>query len=207
MRMFTEAATVLAQALGDYPGNRGLEYLHGRLWEMRCDDERAVHAYRRLLARDPDHVDALCSLGCIYERRGDLDRALACFTQAVHTAPENPRIIVNRAIIMGRLGMHADAERFLREVVSTRGDFGAAHNALGWHLANQQRYREAVPHFKKAVELEPHNVRFHVNLGLAFEKMNRFDEAVAVYERAAFLRAHADPRTRAMLEPFALPRR
>lgn len=205
MNMPEAAEEVLLRAASDHPVQDGLTYLFGKLNEMKGDEEKAVSVYKRLLARLPEHVDALCSLGCIYERRGELERALSNFLKARRLAPGNPQVAVNCGIIMGRLGMNDEAERDLRDVIGKKDDYGAAHNALGWHLANQKRYLDALPHFRRAVELEPENVQFYVNLGLAFEKMNRYEEAVGVYERAAFLSAHRDPKTRTILEQIGEP--
>lgn len=205
MNIPESAERVLLRAMNDHPGHDGLIYLYGRLSEMKGDGERAIAVYRQLLSRTPEHTDALCSLGCIYERRGDLDRALSNFLEARRLAPDNLQLAVNSAIVMGRLGMSDEAERNLRDVIAKRDDYGAAHNALGWHLANQERYGEALPHFRRAVELEPENAQFYVNLGLACEKMERYEEAVEVYEKAAFLSAHRNPNARSILKRLGEP--
>ena len=51
-------------------------------------------------------------------------------------------------------------------------------------LAEKGRLDEAIPHFEKAVALDPANGDAHANLGRAYAAGQRFDQAIPHYEKA-----------------------
>ncbi len=59
-----------------------------------------------------------------------------------------------------------------------------AQFALANALNHQQRFQEAVPHFKEALRLEPTYTDAYVNLGTAYLNLNQLDDAQAMYEKA-----------------------
>jgi predicted Zn-dependent protease len=63
---------------------------------------------------------------------------------------------------------------------------------LGEALAGLQRYEEALPHLKSAVELLPANPRAWYSLGSVLEAADRKDEAREVWERLAALPESAE---------------
>jgi Flp pilus assembly protein TadD len=57
--------------------------------------------------------------------------------------------------------------------------------ALGWSYYFARRYEEAVAQCRRALELEPSYLVAHLWLGLAYEELARFDQAVGEFEEAA----------------------
>ena len=63
------------------------------------------------------------------------------------------------------------------------------HNALGYALAAQQKYAEAVTHYHKAIRMKPDYVVAFNNLGFAQERQQQRDAAVETYGRILSLDA------------------
>jgi tetratricopeptide (TPR) repeat protein len=63
-----------------------------------------------------------------------------------------------------------------------------AHNNIGVDLMNQQRYAEAIPHFREVLRLHPGRSDDGYNLAMAYEKLGETagsrDEAITDYEQA-----------------------
>src|SRR5262249_569937 len=59
-----------------------------------------------------------------------------------------------------------------------------AHNNLGAALANQGKREEAIPEYRKAIELDPKYALPHNGLGNALAYRGKLDEAVIEYRRA-----------------------
>ena len=57
--------------------------------------------------------------------------------------------------------------------------------ALGWSYYFARRYEEAAAQCRRALELDPSYVVAHLWLGLAYEQLATFDQAVAEFEEAA----------------------
>ena len=61
----------------------------------------------------------------------------------------------------------------------TAPDLAEAHNSLGIALQRLKRSAEAVPHFERAIELEPERPETHYNLGRALQILGRAAAAAA----------------------------
>ncbi|MEW6067540.1 MAG: tetratricopeptide repeat protein [Nitrospirota bacterium] len=53
------------------------------------------------------------------------------------------------------------------------------------HLLNFEDYQKAMDFFKKAIKIDPKFSEAHNNLGRAYEKMGRFNDAIDAYKKAA----------------------
>ncbi len=71
--------------------------------------------------------------------------------------------------------------------LKTTHENAIAHNNFGNALAASGRNQEALPHFLKAVSLDPLNPLFHNDLGSTLAALGRNDEALAQYAEAVRL--------------------
>lgn len=74
-------------------------------------------------------------------------------------------------------------------IASTDGNY-IAYNNLGNDLMHKGRLNEAIPHFRKALEIFPHYAEANNNLGYALANNEKWTEAIGFYETA--LRARPD---------------
>lgn len=185
MHLVAEADAAAGRAVASFPEREDVAFLAGKIAELRGDDERAAGYYRRVLAARPDHVDALESIGCVYDRQERLDEALAAFREALRRRPARAQLEVNLGIVLDKLGMTEEAGRCFARALERGERSGFAYNALGCHHARSNRFDEAFACFTKAVELEADNASYHRNLGLACEKMRLYERAAEAYERFA----------------------
>ena len=65
-----------------------------------------------------------------------------------------------------------------------------AHNNYGLLLASQERFDEAIAHYRLAIAVSPDYASAHHNLGDALRAQGKLDEAVSAYAEA--LRADPD---------------
>jgi tetratricopeptide (TPR) repeat protein len=62
-------------------------------------------------------------------------------------------------------------------------DAGALAEAnIGLGLAREGKYELAIPHYRAAIALDPHLPGIHLNLGLAYVKLNKFPDAASALE-------------------------
>jgi tetratricopeptide (TPR) repeat protein len=62
--------------------------------------------------------------------------------------------------------------------------FAEALANLGILYDNTERHSQAITRLQEAVRLDPRNAVYHYNLGLAFAKSNRLEEAREEFERS-----------------------
>ncbi len=63
--------------------------LHGRIYIMKGEDEKAVDYLNKALDIDADNVEGYVSLGEIYTSQNEIDKAISCLKKAVSIDPEN----------------------------------------------------------------------------------------------------------------------
>lgn len=63
-------------------------------------------------------------------------------------------------------------------------DAAPLHNNLALTLAAQNRFEEAIEHYRKVLEIEPKHVAAHNNLGVALESLGKVDQAWNHYQQA-----------------------
>jgi tetratricopeptide (TPR) repeat protein len=79
-----------------------------------------------------------------------------------------------------------DSEALWGRVVAVNEHNHVAQGCLGFALAEKGRYAEAVPHFERAIRLQPHQ-RHHTYLGIVLFELGELDEAGKQLERAVQL--------------------
>ncbi len=191
MNKTDEAERILDRAGKDYPENNALQFLSGKLWELKGNDDKAISAYRKLLSSEPGNPEVINSIGCAYERKGNFKKALGSFRDAFKLSPRDDRIEVNMGVVMSKLGMNEEAEKHIRNVIDRDRKNSKACNALACHLANHGRFREALTHFTRAIEIEPDNVEYYLNLGLLMEQYGLPEKAAQIYEKVTVVNPSA----------------
>ena len=96
-----ERQTGLASSLPNYAD--GLAAYSAGRWD------EAERLWTQVRQRDPNHPDALYSLGVHAFQRGDLAGAIALLAQAADAAPNNPTVRLTLSVAYGEKG-DADAE-------------------------------------------------------------------------------------------------
>jgi len=122
-----------------------------------------------------------------HHRAGRLAEARTLYQELLAAQPGNAEVLYAMAVLAQQAGRLDITIQHLKQAVSHRPDFVAAHIYLGnSHLAMNQR-REAVRHYRRAVELEPGHVGAHLNLARLFQQTGRFEQAAAHFETALAL--------------------
>jgi tetratricopeptide (TPR) repeat protein len=121
----------------------------------------------------------------LYFRGHDSARAVEEFNQT----QDQEDLLVEASALCGRwflLELHrpAEAERFLRFVVSRQPDHIDAHRGLATLYYDQRAWIPAVLHLLKWAELDPQDGRAHRFMGLIYKDMDQPTPAVNSYEEA-----------------------
>ena len=75
-----------------------------------------------------------------------------------------------------------------RGSVDPRTGHGHEHRTALAVLSRQGKFRDAIPHLTRAIELNPDNATAHNNLGAAVGREGRLDEAIRHFAEALRLR-------------------
>lgn len=120
-------------------------------------------------------------MGCIRE-------AADILNEAVTATGGDVSVLTNLAILLERLGRHAESISIAERVIATDPDHEAARLTLGLALLRGGHPGKAVHHYRLLTANLPGNPDAFLNLGEALMAIDQYSEALTAYERAIELK-------------------
>jgi tetratricopeptide (TPR) repeat protein len=164
---------------------RGMEY------ERAGEHGKAQDCYRRVLAQEPENVNALDLLGQLlsmqgyaHQEHGELDAAIESYEESLALAPRQPQVHNNLGNAYKDLGRLADAITSYREAISMDRGYAEAHLNLGNALQQTGEIAQATAHYRAALEFNPRLADAALNLGYVLEHDGEAHAAIACYRQA-----------------------
>ncbi len=175
----------LAKALALDPSNpetlRSQALVYTRLG--RWSDAEQI--YQRILNQRPNYWLTYTDKGYMLDRQGKYHEAIQAFRAAAVAAPLNSMALANLGSEYLQIGDFAAATDSLRKSIALKpNDLAAANTSLA--LRYQGKYSEALPFALKAVELNPSDDTYWLELGDCYSSLNNHKgDAKNAYLRAA----------------------
>ena len=171
-----QARTIYQQLVAD----SGQEGLLGRLGDAQLTSgalEEAVQSYERLLTISPDSSRVRYQLARAYAAAGRMEDAERAYRQLLDSPAYGVRARVEAAALLRHNGKLAAAEPLLLQALALAPDHRAGLLLLGKVLLEQKRPGEALTHWLRLAELEPHNWQVQGHLSKAYSQLGRNAEA------------------------------
>jgi predicted O-linked N-acetylglucosamine transferase (SPINDLY family) len=158
--------------------------------------------YRQILARQPNHADALHLLGLIALRSGHRDQAIELIRRAIAIHPTWAEAIYNLGVALKEAGQLEAAIEAHRRVLRLDQNSAPARAALAdglneWAVSQQQagELDRAIACYREAIAVRPGHGPASNNLSIALatsasklQDRGELDEAIAAYRQAIELR-------------------
>ncbi len=144
--------------------------------------------YRRVLAADPEQVDALHLLGVLAHQVGRSDIAVELIGKAVSRNAGNYAAFVNLGEAYRALGQLANAEQCYRRALAIKPDAVEAYNNLGIVLRDLGRPEEAVWACRQALAAKPDFAEAYNNLSNALQGLGMLEDAVQACRQALLIK-------------------
>ncbi len=132
----------------------------------------------------PDNADAQNNLGQRYQQRGEYQKAIEAYLEAIRMRPNFYGAYNNLAVCYGNLKMYPEAEEALRKCIALKPDDFYAMNNLAVMYIETNRIDEGLRFAEAAVKVEPGYANGRVTLGSVYAMQRRFDEAEAQFREA-----------------------
>lgn len=152
-----EAIATYDRALDAMPGDPALVYDRGIEHANAGDTDAALGDFRKVLAQNPDNVEAMNALGfTLADADRDLPEATRLLRKALTAKPDVAAIMDSWGWLQYRLGHLDQAESYLTRAWGQQQDpdIGVHLGEVLWKLGQHQRAREV---FGKVRKLDPHN--------------------------------------------------
>jgi tetratricopeptide (TPR) repeat protein len=185
------------------PGELAFQKAEGLL---SVDRDKAAEAYREAINLRPKYADAYLGLARVSLELGDFEAATAAIAGARRARPGYPEATAVEGRILKESGEEAKAiAAFKRAITEGKGFQPEAYTGLGLlykekaegsggDLENEElNYAEAAKNLRIALKQlsgAPDTIVIYQLLGLIYERTNKFDDAIAIYEE--FLRIFPD---------------
>ncbi len=143
------------RALAAFPDESAVLYSRALMWERRDDIARAEADFRKILATNPEDVNALNALGyTLADRTKRYQEALELISRALTAQPDSAAIIDSYGWVLYRLGRNKQALVELRRAYTKQKDaeIGAHLAEVLWVMGEKE---EARKYFEDARKLDP----------------------------------------------------
>lgn len=161
------------------PGSDPAEIAAAHLAAGRAAAARAV--YEEILRSEPSHVRALCGLGAVALRGGELERALELTGLAAAIAPDDGLCVGNLGVVYLARNELAKAEDCLRRALDLAPDRPELHANMASLCLARGDTEMALTAQGRAAELAPRDPVQLFNLGNVLAAADRPADAVEAY--------------------------
>jgi Flp pilus assembly protein TadD len=179
-----QAPSISSPGAAQSPANshKGLADARGLI--VAGNFKAAESALRIYLVSDPRSGQARYLLAYALLRQNRPKDSLEEYTRAA--ALETPTAAQLREVGQDYVLLDdtADAAKWILRSIEMNGDDPEGWYSLGRLRYTEQRFGDALDCFKRALALAPGSVKVENNLGLAYEGLNRTDDAVMAYRQA-----------------------
>jgi tetratricopeptide (TPR) repeat protein len=146
------------------------------------------------VTRETDAPFHRFNLAVLFEREGDVDRAIEEYRAAAGSGIRDPRVHLNLGNALAATGRYDEATREYREVLRIAPDYESAVRAnLGVIAAQQEDWSEAIRQFRESLAIDPRQGNALMGLGPACFAAGRFDDAILAFRRALAAKIGPEP--------------
>lgn len=133
------------------------------------------------------------NLGIAYKKKGLLGNAVDEFLSAIKLKVDYLDAYRSLGIIFVELGRFEDAEKSIKKALELQPISGASYlyNTLGNIYLMQDKYRESIVEYEKAINLDKNNIEATYNNAMAYEKVGSKDKSIEFYKKFIYM-SHPD---------------
>ena len=156
--------------------------------QLRGDLVTARSHLMEVLSLQPDHADALHSLGTIDAREGRLEDAERLVRKAIAIDPLKAAFLNSLGNLLRARGKVDEARAAYEQAVALRPDLAAGHNSLAELLLRSGEHEAAIDRCFLALKADPNYAGAYDTMGRAMNNMGRLEEAADSFRRAVLIR-------------------
>lgn len=158
----------------------------GRLHKMAQNSVDAKVAYEKVLAAEPENVDALSGLAMVYSDVGDTAKAAELLKRVSEKNP-NLRTLVSLAQAYEQMREYKLAAQTLKRAAEMQPENPELQRELAGTLLQADEFEEALEIFNEIVKQEPKDVQSWLRISQIHRQQNRLDKAWEAHRKGAEL--------------------
>ena len=201
---YKEARENCIKSISKKPVQAGGYYLLYKISMEEGRDEEAVEWLQKLLSMTEklqfkkktlstdiliDRDKIMFTLGCLYDKVGELDEALKCLEEVYRRKTENTSLLNRLVDVCVKKGNYQLAEKYLKHLINlTDGDLRYM-NTLGIILIKQEKFQEAISIYESILSKIPENIdsiKRLIGLYGKIGEMQKAGELVAAIQEVSY---------------------
>lgn len=136
-------------------------------------------------------ADMKVMLAQVLEQRGEVDKAMAAYREAIELDRNRADAHLGMAILQDKQGKFRESDESYRKALKANPANPDIYCDRGYSLYLQRRWAEAEMNLQQAIALKPDHPRAHNNLGLVLARTDRVSQAIAEFRKAGCSEADA----------------
>ena len=151
-------------------------------WRQSAQYHSLFALYTATLRKNPDCWMAHYNLGIVLSEKGEADKAIDHYRQAVALRPDYAEAHYNLGRLLVEHGQLSDAIVHYEKAAAINPADAEAQNNLGVTLFGIGRIEDAIAHYHKALDIRPEYAEASCNLANALIAKDDLDDAIARYK-------------------------
>jgi tetratricopeptide (TPR) repeat protein len=116
--------------------------------------------------------------------KGELDKAIADYTEAIRLDPQDAAAFHNRGLAWSNKQEHDQAIADFNEAIRLDPQLASAYGIRGTIWSKKGEHDKAIADFNEAIRLDPRLASAHNNRGITWSKQGEHDKAIADFNEA-----------------------
>lgn len=155
LSQYAKAEEAAANAISLAPDSAYSFYAASVVSMERRDFGKARKEIVQAIQIDPYNADYFSHLAVIEIQNKDWQRATEIAEKGLELDPEHVECSNFRALALTKLGRRDEAGASINSTLQFAPDDAFSHANMGWELLHKGKAKEALPHFKEALRLQP----------------------------------------------------
>ena len=182
------------QILMTQPNSAAAHVLIGEALDGLGKTPEAIVEFQQAAQVSPHEPNVHFGLGFLYWKSQDYERAKAEFQAELTNDGDNAQAWAYLGDTEMKFGNREASASDLNKAIQLRSDIRLAYIDRGILLSEQNKHKEAIADFRKAIELGPGQPDAHYRLARAYQALGESAEAEKEFKRVQQLRQELDTR-------------
>jgi tetratricopeptide (TPR) repeat protein len=149
-----------------------------------ADHQRRMLYMEKVVALDPDDVDAIYALGLAYEKNREFELAHKCYRKVARLAEDHAKAHFRCGLLLMRRKAFDRAIEAFNRALEHEPKSAELNFRLGQAHDRQQEHEKAIEFFSKAVEIDGEYLPAYKHMALTYDSMNKHRKALDCLKRA-----------------------
>lgn len=169
-RNYSKAIEVLQQGTLHHPRSADLWGLLGLAYQRAGQDSSALKALDYALELDATQLGPYINLGLIYDERGEFEKALEVYDQALAIAPDDPLLLNNYAYLLAQRKVRLDEALMKAQRALDKSPENPSYlDTMGWVYFGLGEYQRARDFLLQALTIDKENPEILEHLGDVYD--------------------------------------